>query len=197
MARYPELETIRYSIPEKTEFRSKVLKSTFDDLGKISLKKKWTYPKRLITLAYRNLTKADFATLRQFYMDNVGTIFSFFYGDDQDNDTYEGEYVGTGNGSTKVWPLPSKEASDRTLYLDSMSQSEGVDWTLATNVGGYDGADSATFTTAPDSGARITYDFTGRLRVRCIFRNSVIETETLYSWWKRLYVELEGCLNDE
>jgi len=195
MALFPRLKSIRYSRPESMTMKSIVLRTSFATMGKKRLKKKSIYPKRNLVLRYKNLTAADFKTLRQFYVDNVGSIFTFIH---DEVDYYRDEYVATGDGSTTVLTLPCKGATACSLYADgSELTGGGTDWTLATGAGP-DGEDTATLATSDGTlGKRYTCRFNGRLRMRCTFADDSANLEVLYSHWKRFGIGLEGFLNDE
>jgi len=50
MALYPAYSTVEYGNPVIEEMAFKTLFSNYDDLGEERRKRKWLYPKRLITL---------------------------------------------------------------------------------------------------------------------------------------------------
>jgi len=194
MAAFPDIVS---SVPaleplnEMIEF--KTLESNFDDLGEEKSRQKWLYPKRSFPLAYKGLAIADAQTLWEFFIARKGKheSFSFFYPFSR---TYSGEYVGTGNGVTTVWNLPSKTASSYTLKLDGVSLSHGTDWTFGSGTGA-DGADKATLVTAPNLGQRITFDFTGILKVRAKFAEDVFDFKTFYNLLATTGVKIRGLLN--
>jgi hypothetical protein len=194
MAAFPDYSSIGWINPLIVEVvGNKVLVSNFDELGQEQRKLKWLYPRRNITLSYRFLTRANARTIWQFYLSRSGIYeaFNFFL---NYSDTYEGEYVGSGDGSTTVFNLPSKGASSYSIYLDSNLQTEGTDYTFTQN-GGVDGADKVTFATAPTSGQRITYDFTGYLKIRCRFAENILTLEQMYNKLVSIGVKLKGLLN--
>ena len=57
MALFPAYSSIEYGNPVVEEMQFKTLFSNFDDLGEERRKRKWLYPKRLITLQYNNILK--------------------------------------------------------------------------------------------------------------------------------------------
>lgn len=194
MAKFPELSSIAPDEPEKTQLRWKTLISSFDDLGYETRKQKWLYPRRTITLQYTGHSKADGLTLWQFYLDRKGAYeaFNYFLGY---SNTYEGEYVGTGDGSTVIFNLPAKNSSAYTVYKNGVGQSGGgVDYTFAAG-GGTDGADKITFVAAPAAGDRITYDFTGNLKIRCRFAEDNLDYDTFWDRAVNMGIVLEGLLN--
>jgi len=194
MALYPAVTSVPYVEPFSESILFKTLISQFDDLGEEKRKQKWLYPKRMLTLHYKNLSKSEALTLWQFYLARKGPheAFSFFY---PLSNTYTGEYVGTGDGSTTAFNLPCKTASSYTLYVDGVSQTGGgVDYTFDA-LGGADGADKVTFTAAPADGTRITWDFTGYLKVRARFFEDNMDFETFYDRLINSELKLQGLLN--
>ncbi|MBW2024369.1 MAG: DUF2460 domain-containing protein [Deltaproteobacteria bacterium] len=191
MAKFPDTISAVYPLIEEIAF--KTLISNFDNLGEEQRKRKWLYPRRIITLRFNGLSQSDIRTLWQFYLDRSGSYEAFNWFHPYSN-TYEGEYVGTGDGSTTVFNLPSKSATSRTLYIDGVSQTEGTNWTF-TSEGGADGADKCEFTTAPNSGQRITFDFSGYLKVRCRFAEDIMSFENFVTTLYRTGLKLQGLLN--
>lgn len=193
MALYPTLTEARYlSISGSPQ--QKVLSSNFDDLGKIQVKRKWLYKRRNLNLNYSKIIDTQFRTLMQFWSDRSGAynIFTFIFPPTY-SDTYESEYVGTGDDSNTVFNLPTKNTSSRTIYVDGSNQTEAPDATSAGNFyviedGGQDGVDSCIFFTAPTSGQRITIDFVGQLAVRTRFMEGGIQ----YDRTKRGAAELNN-----
>lgn len=194
MAKYPEASSIPWDNPESHTLMFRTLTSSYGQSGEEQSKQKWLYPKREVgPLQYTNIDKADAETLWQFYLDRKGAyeVFNFF---DANSDNYEGEYVGTGDGSTTVFNLPGKSTSSRTVKIDGVSQTEGVDYTFSA-LGGTDGADEITFGSAPNEGEYITIDFTGILKVQCQFKEDKLKYETFYNILTIIGIELKGRLN--
>lgn len=195
MAKFPDNATIGRFNPEEVTIRQKTLVSQFDELGKEKRKRKWVYPKRDVTVRFEARSKAEIATLYAFYLARSGSYeaFSFFLGVSQ---TYVGEYVGTGDGATLAFDLPAVSSSSYKLYVDSVEQEAGVAYTFSA-AGGTDGADQVTFTVAPNDGTRITYDFTGYLKIRARFAEDNMTYETFYNKFTYAGLQLRGMLNDE
>jgi hypothetical protein len=128
-----------------------------------------------------------------FYIAQGGSYdpFSWFH---HFSNTYVNEYVGTGDGSTTNFNLPSKDASSRTLYINGEAQTEGVNWTF-TGEGGADGADLCVLTSAASSGHRITFDFTGYLKVRCRFLEDYADFSIFVTSLTKTGLKLQGLLN--
>ena len=195
MAAFPELSSIAPEEPEQLQLQFKTLVSQFDELGTEQRKQKWLYPRRNVPLVYKGHSKADGLTLWQFYLARKGAYQAFNYFVGYSN-TYVGEYVGTGDGATTVFNLPAKTSSSYTVYKDAVAQEGGgTDYTFAA-LGGTDGADKITFTAAPDAGTRITYDFTGTLKIRCRFAEDFQDYETFYNRAVDMGILLKGLLNE-
>ena len=195
MAAFPELSSIAPDEPEKVRIGWKTLISAFDDLGYETRKQKWLYPRRTITLQYTGHSKTDGRTLWQFYLSRKGAYeaFNYFVGF---SNTYTGEYVGSGDGATVIFNLPAKNSSAYTVYKNAVAQSGGgVDYTFAAGAGA-DGADKITFVAAPDAGDRITYDFTGNLKIRCRFAEDYLDFETFWDRAVMMGIVLTGLLNE-
>lgn len=195
MAKFPELSSVGYDDSEPVRLRFKTLVSQFDEVGAEQRKQKWLYPRRDVrVLNYKHKSKADARTLWQFYLDRKGPFeaFNLFLAL---SNTYEGEYVGIGDGSTTVFNLPAKSSSSYTVYKNGVEQTgSGVDYTFGEG-GGTDGADKITFTAAPASGDKVTYDFTGKLKIRCVFAEDYLDYETFYDRFVTLGIALRGQLN--
>lgn len=191
MSSYPTTPAFQTPVIEEMHF--KTLTSKVDDLGTEQRKQKWLYPRRVITLNYNAISTANARTLWQFYQARAGAYgaFNWFH---TRSDSYVTEYVGTGDGTTTNFNLPSKSASSRTLYLDSTSQTETTDWVF-TGSGGADGADLCAFVTAPLSGQRITFTFTGYLKIHCRFAVDQASFETFTGSLQRTGLKLQGLLN--
>lgn len=199
MAEYPSYNSVKYNVPFVVDHEFKTLVSQFDSNGVEKRRRKFLFPKRNISLTYNNnITYIEARTLWNFYLDRYGAYeaFSFFF---VNSDTYEGEYIGTGDGSTVLYDLPGKSTSARTVYVDGSTMTPGgsaYDYEFNSGTGG-DGADSITFSVGPAEGARITIDFTGLLRVTCRFKEDQLSYEQFYLRLTQLGVNFRGLLNDE
>jgi len=193
---YPLYSTIPYDRPVIIEMEFKTLKSNFGDLGEEKRRRKWLYPKRHITLSYNYITNANAATIWDFYMDRSGSYeaFNVFveYGVATD---HTGEYVGTGDATTSGFNLPSKDASSRTLYVAGATQTVTTDY-VYTAQGGADNADKVEFVTPPTTGQRITYDFTGTLKVHSKFKEDIQSFEVFNDSFINIGVSFKGLLNE-
>lgn len=186
------------SIPEPFHPRTgriqfKTIMSKFDDLGEEKRKKKWLYPRRLMTLTFNYLSTSHARILWAFFIARGGSFEAFNWFDIFSNE-YVGEYVGTGDGSTTNFNLPSKDASSRVLYIDGNAQTEGVNWDF-TGEGGADGADLCELTTPASAGQRITFDFTGYLKVHCRFAEDYADFSIFVRTLAQTGLKLQGLLN--
>ena len=74
MAVFTAYSTVGYGNPVIEEMQFKTLFSNFDDLGIERRKRKWLYPKRLITLQYNQLSLTEGRTLFAFYIARVWSL---------------------------------------------------------------------------------------------------------------------------
>ncbi len=200
MALFPSYEDINYGNPVVEEMEFRTLFSNFDDLGEERRKRKWLYNKRIITLQYNNISKTDARTIFQFYINRSGAYESFTFFK-HEFETYTGEYIGTGDGSTILYNLPCKNSTARTIYVDNAEQILGVDTTTGdyvyTALGGADGCDKINFndSSIPLSGERIIIDFSGKLKIKCRFKEDSMSFETMYNRFRTVGISLQGLLN--
>ena len=206
MAIYPNSSDAPYTNPIGQEMRFKTLVSNFDDKGVEKRKQKWAYPKRNIKLDYKWISKSEAENLWQFYQARAGSFGSFVWFESTGigstaYNSYVDEYVGTGDSTTLVFNLPAINSSQvHILYLASSSQPS-TNYTFAAG-GGSNGEDKVSVVSSsaggravPTSTQRLTYDFTGRLKVRCRFANDSFSFENFYDRLVNSGVELAGLLN--
>jgi uncharacterized protein (TIGR02217 family) len=193
MSAFPSLASVPYINPLGHSIEWKTIISQYDDLGAEQRKQKWLYPRRNLKLTYAYLTFTEVSTLWEFYLARKGSYeaFNFFF---PFSETYVGEYVGTGDGSTVIFNLPAKTSTHYKVYIDSVAQTESTNYTFGSGTGA-DGEDKVKFTAAPTDGARITYDFTGYLKVRCRFEDDKMDMETFYARLTGTGLKLKGLLN--
>lgn len=194
MAKFPDYSSIGYANPLEIILIGKTLISEFDDLGEELRRQKYTYLRRDLTLSYRQISKINARTIWQFFQSRAARYetFNFFL---PHTDSYEGEYVGTGDGSTTIWNLPAKTASSYTVYIDGNAQTDTIDYTITAS-GGADGADVISFSVAPSSGERITFDFTGYLKIRCRFADDNMGFQMFYARLTNIGISFKGLLNE-
>ena len=196
MAAFPDLLTgVKPIYPIEEKIQWKTLFSNFEDVGNETRKQKWLYPKRDMALKYSYISQANIDTLWEFFNARKGSYeaFNLFL---TVSNAYTGEYVGTGDGATTVFNLPSKTASSYTLYKDGATMTAGgTDYTFGA-ASGADGADKATMTTAPAAGEKLSFSFTGYLKIRCRFLKDDFTYETFVNSLHSTGVELKGLLNE-
>ena len=140
------------------------------DSGAEQRRKKSLYAVYDVSLQFPPLASADVKILWEFYQARKGAYEAFYYYDPRPGlgmvISHDGLYVGTGDGSTSTFDLGGTSTSSRSIYLNGAVQSSGFSYLT----GGGDGSsDRVSFTSAPSSGAIITCDFTGSLRMRVRF----------------------------
>jgi len=206
MAIYPSSTAVSYINPITMGMRFKTLISNFDDLGEEKRKRKWTYPKRDVTLKYEAISKSEAAGLWKFYQARHGAYEAFAWyestalGSTAYN-SYVGEYVGTGDSTTLVFNLPAINSSQvHVLYIAGTSQPT-TNYTFSAG-GGSNSEDKVTVVSSsaggppvPTSTERITYDFDGRLKIRSRFTEDYFSFENFYDRIINSGVKLSGLLN--
>lgn len=206
MAIYPSSTSVPYVNPVTQNMRFKTLVSNFDDLGEEKRKRKWVYPKRDISLQYKVLSKSEAETLWRFYQDRSGAYEAFVWFESTGlgstaYNSYAGEYVGTGDSTTLVFNLPAVNSSQvHILYIAGTSQPT-TNYTFSAS-GGSNNEDKVTVVSSsaggppvPTSTERITYDFDGRLKIRCRFAEDAFLFENFYDRLVTAGVKLSGLLN--
>jgi hypothetical protein len=198
MTAFPEITSVPFGNPVKEEIEFKTLISKFAGLGEEQRKQKWLYPKRLITLKYPWISKSEVQELFQFFIGRAGSFsnFKFFYPDVKGTSfSYVQEYVGTGDASATVFNLPAKSAANYTLYIDDSVQSDPSDYSFSAG-SGPDGEDKVTFVSAPAAGERITFSFTGRLKIVGRFKNDKMSFDLFFDRLVNSGLQIQGLLND-
>lgn len=199
MTYFPEIDTVPFTNPVVEELQWKTLITDFDELGREQRKQKNLFPKRLLSLKYRWLSKAQGEFLYRFYIARAGAFgsFKFFLPAPRGvySYSYVKEYVATGDGSTKVFNLPSKGVDVGYIFVDDSLKAEVVDYTYYKN-GGPDGEDKVTFVDAPNAGLYITWTFTGKLKIVCRFKDDKLSFESFMDRLVSVGIQLQGLLND-
>ena len=200
MTAFPEITTVPFINPVVEQLQFKTLITDFDDLGREQRKQKNLYPKRVVTLKYKWLSKGQAQVLYQFFVDRAGAfnVFKFFCPCPRgvQNYSHVQEYVATGNGATRVYSLPSKAAAAYTVYIDGSAQSSPADYSFGV-LGGPDGEDKITFVDYINTGERITFSFTGQLKIVCRFKDDKLSFESFFDKLINTGVQLQGLLNDD
>lgn len=193
MAAFPEIDQLIIDDPVSETLVFQTLRSSFGRTPSPQRKAVQLYPTRDFALKIDRVTITQGRVLYAFYLARKGAFeaFSFFH---PLSGVYLGEYVGTGDGETLAFNLPSKGASLYEVYIDGAEQTETTHYTI-TSEGGADGEDLLSFLAAPASGQRITLDFTGQLKVRCTFAEDRLTFETFLSRLVSVGLSLVGELN--
>jgi len=181
--------------PEDINLEFLTLVTEFDN-GEENAKQKRLFPRRKIKLRFAGKSIAEARTLWTFYIARGGKFGTFNYFSPFSN-VYAGEYVATGDGTTASFNLPSKLAADFSVYIDGVEQTENVDY-IFTASGGADGADLLSFIDSvriPEIGERITFDFTGILKIKCRFADDFMNFQTFYNRIVNSELTLQGLLN--
>jgi hypothetical protein len=194
MTAFPDLlSSVRPINPFSESIEYRTLTSEYESGAAVS-KQKWLFPKRTLPLKYKSITTAKARTLWQFFISRKGKHLPFNVFLPWASE-YLGEYIGTTNGTTTIYNLPSKTASGLTVYRAGAALTGGgVDYTF-TATGGEDGADKLTLTAAGAAGQYLTCDFTGLLKVRCKFAEDIMSFETFYNRLVTSTLTLKGLLN--
>ncbi len=194
MAIFPSLDTISIISPLSLSIETKTLISFYSGAGRETRKQKWVYPKRnLRAVGYKWLTLDDANTLWQFYMDRGGAYeaFNTFL---EHSDSYANEYLGTGDGATVSFNMPSKNATSELIYVDSILKTDPADYAF-TAIGGTDGADKIVFVVAPSDGSIITTNFTGYLKIHSRFAEHSLEYDLFFRKLSHMGISIKGLFN--
>lgn len=176
MSLYPTTVYPSFVYPVQHKFKTLISEA---DSGVEVRRSLFRFGKRIFTLQYNILTFAQRKTLLNFYRGVSGAYTAFYYKDWFLLFWYD-EKVGYGDGSTLTFDLPSfTTTNDSTLkvYVAGVEKTKTTHWNFVSG-GGTEGSDRITFTAgnAPASGALITTDFTGYLRARVRFEDTLDES---------------------
>jgi hypothetical protein len=202
MTVYPS--SIPYMNPVSITVRQKTLITAFDEEGEENRKQKWIYPKRDVTMSYQALSKDDAEAIYEYYIKRGGSYGSFSWFESSGLGTprtYTSEYVGTGDSTTLIFNLPAVESSaSHTVYVAGTS-ANSTNYTFNAG-GGPDNEDKITFIASttggpgpPTSTEKVTYSFTGRLKIRSRFAEDNLTYQTMYDRLVNTGVKLKGLLN--
>jgi len=138
-------------------------------------KQKQTYAFYDVSLTYDYLSETDFKTLWNFYMARKGAYEAFYIYDllVEDHDSI---WVGMGDGATITFDISGKTTTDHIVYIDG-GVVVSTNYTIVTG-GGLESSDRIIFNTAPATGAIITIDFSGYLRIYCRFKEDQLSRES-------------------
>jgi hypothetical protein len=125
MATFPSTPTPAHPIEVTAEDKTYI---TPFQLGQEQRRQIWAFPRRHISLRYPPLSKASINILWDFFKTVNGRkdVFWFFW---TISDVYINEWVGRGDGSTRLFDLPAKETVEGTLavYVGG-SEPTNIDW---------------------------------------------------------------------
>lgn len=141
-----------------------------------------------VSFSYAHIVSTDESTLWAFYMARKGAYEGFYIYDIYAK-PHAGLFVGHGDAATATFDLPGKSTSSQAIYIDGVLQSSG--YTIVTG-GGAENSDRVTFDTPPVSGAMITCDLTGYLRMRVHYKTDKLSRESFRNMIFRGTVDLEG-----
>jgi len=164
--------------------------SSFDS-GKEQRRQKNLYPKYDVSLTYPVLTAANMQILWSFYQSKKGTYEPFYFYS-LESTTWEGCYIGIGDGVTTTFDIPGRSTSNVIIYQDGV-ELRSEEYTLYIG-GGAASADRVTFATAPAENDLLTCDFTGYLRIRCRFQEELSRSAFTAALYKT-GIKLKGLAN--
>lgn len=177
MIHYPDIPS-QYPVSMGIEYRAHVTES---ESGIELRTRQWRFPRRTVEQRYSALTQAEIDELWTFYQARRGVELPFFWteADIQPYRTHTDEYMGRGDGTTRIFDFPGVSASNITVIVDGVP----IGGTYLVG-GGAGGGDRWEFATAPPVGAIITTAFQGRLRLRMRFaeQNLTQEMFSLRLW---------------
>lgn len=192
MATYPETPAPAYPLIVTPTWKTLISQV---GTGKEQRRQKSLFPMYDVTVRYNVITAANAKTLWEFYQARKGAYEAFYIYDlallASVSFNHDDEYVGTGDGSTEVFDIPGRSTSSQTIYMDGITQTLTTDYVILTG-GGESNSDRVDFVTAPSTGAIITCDFTGFLRMRVRFKHDQLSRELFTTNLFRYGVELKG-----
>ena len=191
MALFPEYDQIQYLPGVQITSRFNTSISTLSG-GQEKRRAKFTFPLYDLKIAFDLLTLEDARTIWQFYKDRQGSFGSFYFYLPY-IETFEGEYCGTGDGSTVNFDVPGKLITSYTVYAGGAEQTEGggSDY-VVTGAGGVESADQLNFIAAPTLGDHITIDFTGYYRFKVRFADDDLQYEIFAQKLTKMGIVLIG-----
>lgn len=189
MALFPEYDQIGYLPGIEITPRFSTSVSTLSG-GQEKRRAKFTFPLYDLKVSYDTLTLAEARTIWQFYKDRSGAYGSFYFYLPY-SDTYEGEYVGTGDGVETTFDVPGNGISSYTVKIDGVTQTDTADYNISDGTG-VEGADQVIFTAAPSLGEQITIDFTGYYRFKVRFKEDNLPLEVFYQRLVKFGIDLVG-----
>jgi hypothetical protein len=190
MALFPEYGAIQYLPGVEIIPRYNTAVSSLPG-GTEKRRAKFAYPLYDLNVSYDLLTLAEARTIWQFYKDRQGAYESFYFYLPYP-DTYEGEYCGTGDGSTTVFEIPAKDINaNPVVYKGGVGQSIGSDYNMDYS-GGIEGGAQIEFVAAPSIGDHIIVDFTGYYRFKVRFADDDLSFTVFYQTLTKMGISLVG-----
>jgi hypothetical protein len=189
MALFPEYDQIGFlpGIGITIEYNTSI--STLSG-GQEKRRSKFTFPLYDVNISYDLLTLANARILWQFYKDRKGAYGSFYFYLPY-LETFEGEYCGTGDGTTTAFDVPGKTITSYTIYDGGSEQTEGVDYNIS-SVGGVERAAQINFVVAPVSGNHISVDFRGYYRFKLRFEEDKLSFNVFAQKLIKMGISLVG-----
>lgn len=176
---FPSIPIPSYSYILDSQFRTLV--SDFES-GTEQRRIMWRFPKRTVALNYKaqDFSSTGRDALYGFFQNRRGPGESFWYFDFQKRKIVD-EFVGYGDGETATFDFHSKSTdNDATLkiYVAGVLKVITVDYDFVSG-GGEGGSDRITFIAGhiPATGALITSDFNGYLRIKGRFKDDKLSEE--------------------
>jgi hypothetical protein len=200
MSSFPLIASLKYGNPIREEIQFYNLVEHFDGaIFNEQRKQKQLYPTRNFIITCPWITKLEAQTLFQYFMDRKANFSSFYFFFPKKNITpfsFVKEYSFTGDGSSTVFNLPAWTSSAYTLYEGTNALTAGgTDWTFSA-LGGTDGQDKCTLTSASTSGAYYTFSFTGWLVQRMKFKDGKLTMDHFYDKLLKSGLILQGLRYD-
>jgi hypothetical protein len=123
---------------------------------------------------------------------NRALTFTFY---DIDLDAFDGENIGTGDGSNLIFTIPAKETANRVVRVAGVLRTAGTHYNVTSGTGSL-GEDRVVFTAgnAPTNGQAVTIDYIGRHRYNCEFVAPLRKVIVSGSGRRRLPVRVEQAL---
>ena len=185
---YPTTPVPAFPYDIKASWKNTI--SEFDS-GDEQRRQKNLYAKYDVVLTYPALSATNIQLLWNFYQARRGTYEAFYFYTLEEQ-TWNNNYVGIGDGTTVLWDLPGKSTSSQTIYVNGAAVNAAL-YTIGTGTGDAS-SDTVTFATAPPENDLITCDFHGYLRIRCRFQEELTRTSFVGALYKT-GIKLKGLAN--
>jgi len=195
LALYPEYDQIGFlaGIGITIEYNTSI--SSLSG-GQEKRRSKYTFPLYDVNISYDLLTLANARIIWQFYKDRQGA-YGFFYFYLPYLENFEGEYCGTGDGSTRPFDVPGKGlvANSYIVYVGGVPQTEGAgnDYIMESD-GGVESAAQINFNVGsiPVLGDHISINFRGYYRFKLRFEEDKLSFEVFAQKLIKMGINLVG-----